>query len=106
MNQNLIKFQSIPWEQPKTGVQQKIYSDGKRRLRLLQFHDTFIEEDWCQKGHVGYVLSGEMTIDFNGTLKHYQQGDGLWIEAGESSKHKVLMKEGKSVELILFESEE
>lgn len=71
----------------------------------MKFLDNFVEEEWCVSGHIGYVLDGEMTIDFNGTIKNYKKGDGLWIKEGESSKHKAIIKKGKQVELILFEVE-
>lgn len=100
-----IEFQNIKWEKPKNGVEQKVYSDGIQRIRLLRFLDDFIEEEWCINGHIGYVLDGEMTIDFNGIIKSYKKGDGLWINAGEASKHKAIIQKGKQVELILFEVE-
>ncbi len=100
-----IDFEHIPWEEPATGVAQKIYSDGKSRLRLLRFSDDFVEQEWCAKGHVGYVLDGEMDIDFNGTRQHYKKGDGLWIGKGEAAKHKVMIEKGKFIVLILFETE-
>lgn len=105
MTEPLIAFREIPWEHPAPGVAQKVSSDGTKRLRLLRFADSFVEEDWCPKGHVGYVMSGEMHISFNGNLRKFQTGDGLWIEPGDESKHKVIMTKGKRVELILFESE-
>jgi len=104
--ENLLKFGDLEWDKPHVGVEQKFYSDGKTRIRLLRFYDDFVEEHWCTKGHIGYVLDGEMTIDFNGELKNYQKGDGLWIVKGEQSKHKVLIEKGKHVELLLFEPEE
>lgn len=106
MDENLIKFENIEWDKPKMGVRQKIYSNGKTRLRLLQFSEDFIEEDWCIKGHVGFVLNGIMRIDFNGTIKRYKKGDGIWINQGDANKHKVMIEKGQHIELILFESEE
>jgi quercetin dioxygenase-like cupin family protein len=63
-----------------------------------------VEEDWCLNGHVGYVLSGEMSINFNGIIHHFKQGDGLWIEPTAAHQHKVMIEKGKQVELILFEA--
>ena len=104
MTDNLIHFENLDWERPKEGVEQKVYSVGNERLRLLRFQDSFIEKEWCFDGHIGFVLQGEMKIDFNGTIKNYKKGDGLWINGGESSKHKVIIEKGKQIELILFES--
>ena len=104
MNQNKIDFNSLKWETPNKGVKQKILSKGNQRLRLLRFYDDFTEENWCLKGHIGYVTAGEMTIDFNGEMVKYKEGDGLWIERGEKNKHKAIIEKEKFVELILFET--
>lgn len=101
MLDKLIHFNDLEWEQPKEGAEQKVHSVGNKRLRLVRLHDTLIEEAWCLNGHIGFVVAGEMSIDFNGTVVKYQQGDGLWITKGE--RHKVIIEKGKFVELILFE---
>ncbi len=105
MNENLIRFVKLNWETPAEGVEQKVYSNGHQRMRLLRFYDNFVETEWCTNGHVGYILKGEMKISFNGIIKSYRQRDGLWIEGGEKSKHKVIMEKGKQAEIILFENE-
>jgi hypothetical protein len=104
MFDNIIHFESLDWENPKEGVEQKVYSKGKKKMRLLVFQDTFIEEGWCLNGHVGFVLDGEMNVDFSGSIRKYKKGDGIWIDEGKSSKHKVVIEKGKHVELVLFES--
>ncbi|MDP5168655.1 MAG: cupin domain-containing protein [Bacteroidia bacterium] len=104
MIDQLIRFEEIPWERPANGVTQKIYATDGQRLRLIRFGDDFVEKKWCMAGHIGFVLSGEMSIDFDGAIQHYRQGDGLWIVAGETSRHKVRIDQGKQVELILFET--
>jgi len=103
MTDKLICFDKMDWEKPNKGVEQKIYSDGEKRLRLLKFSDDFIENDWCLSAHVGFVLDGEMKIDFNGDINFYKKGDGLWINKGDKSKHKVIIEKGKQIKLILFE---
>ncbi|MEQ9187826.1 MAG: hypothetical protein RLP15_08825 [Cryomorphaceae bacterium] len=103
MDNVLIKFDALDWEPFRRGAEQKIHDYGESRMRMLRFHDDFIEEDWCQHGHIGYVLEGTMTVNFNGTMKAYKMGDGLWIQEGDAEKHKVIIKEGEHVVLILFE---
>ncbi len=103
MDKFRIGFEEIAWENPKTGVFQKIYADGHKQIRLLRFEYGFVEVEWCRKGHIGYVLNGSMTINFNGTHKSFGKGDGLWIEAGEGHQHKVIMEKDGFVELVLFE---
>jgi hypothetical protein len=38
-------------------------------LRQIGFDADFVKEDWCRKVHLGYVISGEKSVDFNGTIK-------------------------------------
>ena len=105
MTEKLINFKKLNWEKPQKGVEQKVYSDGTVKMRLLRFLDNFVEDEWCLKGHIGFVLNGEMKIDFNGEIKNYNKGDGIWINEGPDSKHKVIIEKGNQIELILFESE-
>ena len=62
---------------PQTGVREKVHICENQRLRLVQFHDNFIEKGWCTKGHIGFVLKGQIHINFDGYIKKYQQGDNL-----------------------------
>ena len=104
MNDKLIRFDNIDWESPQEGVRQKVYVGNGKKLRLLVFRESFIEKEWCLKGHVGYVIEGEMKINFDGNIQSYRKGDGIWIDEGERSKHKVIIEKGKQIMLILFES--
>lgn len=104
MNTKQIDFKTLEWEKPGIGVEQKQFLNGNQRIRLLRFYDDFIEDNWCVKGHIGYVIDGEMTINFSGNLVQFKKGDGVWIETDKDSKHKVLIPKGKFVELILFEN--
>lgn len=82
-----VDFDSLPWQSSLKGARYKAFQQGNRKLRLLEFSRGFIEPDWCVKGHVGYVLAGEVEIDFNGKLVRFSTGDGVFILPGEEHKH-------------------
>lgn len=103
MKDVLIQFNELEWKVQGKGVRTKEYLKGNQKIRIIEFSEGFVEEDWCTKGHIGYVLEGAMRIDFNGRIISYEKGDGLWIEQGEEQKHKVLIQAGESVQLLLFE---
>ena len=88
MAQYKIDFESMEWEVPADGVRFKAYEQGGRKLRLVEFTKEFVEVDWCTKGHVGYILEGQMEIDFDGEKEALSPGDGIFILAGEEHKHK------------------
>ena len=88
MEQCKIDFTSIPWEMPADGVRFKAYKQNGKQVRLVEFTDKFVETDWCTKGHIGYILEGQMEIDFDGTKEIFGPGDGVFIPEGEKHKHK------------------
>ncbi|MHC4124089.1 MAG: cupin domain-containing protein [Planctomycetota bacterium] len=88
MERYRIDFESMAWESPADGVRFKAYEQGGRKLRLVEFGKDFVEPDWCTKGHIGYILEGQMEIDFDGNVITFGPSDGIFIPAGEEHKHK------------------
>ena len=99
----LIEFDKLAWNEPVTGVRVKIFRLGIQQIRLVEFSEGFVELDWCQKGHAGYVLDGEFSIDYSGKLERYKKGNVIFIPEGEQAKHKVILGKGERVTLLLFE---
>ena len=100
MNAFKIPFAELPWENPRPHVQQKLMSSGNRQFRIVKFDHEFIEKDWCIKDHIGYVVSGEMHIDFDSTIKKFEPGDAIHIPHGQRHKITVI---SESVTLFLTE---
>ena len=97
-----VDFESMEWESSADGVRFKAYEQDGRKLRLVEFSKDFVETDWCTKGHIGYILEGKVEIDFNGDVIVFDQGDGLFILAGEKHRHKARVLTDK-VKAILIE---
>ena len=102
MKQHKINFESMEWESPTDGVRFKAYQKGGRKLRLVEFSKEFVEPDWCTKGHIGYILEGQMEIDFDGNNEVFGPGNGVFIPAGQDNKHKGRVITDK-VKAILIE---
>jgi quercetin dioxygenase-like cupin family protein len=98
-----IDFRKKPWESPAPGIWQKAYKEGSRMIRLVEFTEEFKENDWCTKGHIGYVLEGRLSIDFDGTVMEFNPGDGLFIPEGDKNRHKGHVQKGEKALLVLFE---
>jgi len=99
----LIRFDEQEWDTTGLGVRSKEYISGNQRIRLVEFSNGFVEPDWCIKGHMGYVIEGTFSIDFNGTISRVNQGDILFIPEGKENKHKAFLGTGERVLLVLFE---
>ena len=102
MERYKIDFKSLPWESPIIGVKFKAFEQNGRKLRLVEFSKEFVEPDWCTKAHVGYILEGQIEIDFDGKKEVFGPGDGVFIPAGEEHKHKARVLTGK-VKIIAVE---
>ncbi|MCX7193376.1 MAG: phosrestin [Proteobacteria bacterium] len=84
-----VQFDLIEWQCALPGARFKAFRDGSKQLRLLEFTSEFVEPEWCEKGHVGIVLKGELEIDFQGSRIRYPEGSGIFIPSGTSSSHKA-----------------
>lgn len=89
VNTSAINFDQIEWESPQPGMRCKVFTDGSRLIRLVEFSEEFVEAHWCEKAHVGFVLSGELDIDFSGHVVRFPEGSALSIPPGSSYAHKA-----------------
>ena len=103
MVEYLIGFKEIAWESPAPGVRQKAFVKDGQRIRLVEFTDSFFEPEWCTRGHIGYILEGRISIDFDGKQIEFKAGDGLFIPEGEGNKHKGSVEKGEKALIVLFE---
>ena len=83
-----VSFENMAWEQVRPDVRQKIYCEGSRQIRLVEFETSDGAEHWCETGHIGYVLKGALSISFDGNVISFKAGDGLFIPSGAASKHR------------------
>jgi quercetin dioxygenase-like cupin family protein len=88
MGQYKIDFKTMPWDTPTVGVRFKAHEQDGRKLRLVEFTKEFVEPDWCTKGHIGYILEGQMELDCDGKVIIFGPGDGIFIPEGREHKHK------------------
>ena len=105
MTEYRVDFESLEWQTSLPGARFKAFQQGNRTLRLLEFTQGFAEPDWCTKGHIGYVLEGQLDVDFDGRIVRYSAGNGLIIPAGAESRHRASVLT-QVVRLLLVEDAE
>jgi hypothetical protein len=104
MENLLIKFRELEWSNLTPGLRKKEIIISDKKLRLVEFSDNFVELDWCCKGHIGYIIEGRITLDFDGRTVHYEKGDGVFIPEGPATKHKGRVKKGEKALAFLVEN--
>jgi mannose-6-phosphate isomerase-like protein (cupin superfamily) len=85
----LVDFDSMAWASPMPGVRQKIYRVETRVLRLVEYSRDMLPH-WCDKGHIGHIVEGQLSIEFKTGTDHFGPGDALFIPAGSEHAHRAL----------------
>ncbi len=98
----IVRFASMDWRSPAANIRQKVSASGSQQIRLLELRRGLEHPEWCMKGHVGYVLEGSLTLEFEDSSVELSAGDGLIIPGGAASRHKPKPTSDRVV-LILFE---
>ncbi len=93
-------LQSQDWNASTPGFRFKAVRRHGKQLRLVEFEPG--DQEWCTTGHVGYVLEGELELEFRDNTETLRKGDGLLIRAGEAERHKPRAI-GSTVRLLLVE---
>ena len=70
------------------GVRQKVITDGNKKLRLVEFLPT-LPLHWCEKGHCGCILEGQLEVEFESGTHVFEPGDGVFIPDGHAHKHRA-----------------
>jgi quercetin dioxygenase-like cupin family protein len=83
-----IGFDVLEWENPIPGVRQKVFSDGGRRVRLVEY-TAGMEPHWCSRGHHGCILEGRFEIEFDSGAEIFEKGDGVFIPGGDEHRHRA-----------------
>jgi hypothetical protein len=82
------------------GAREKVWNDGRRRVRLLELDSRFVEAEWCQKPHFGMVLEGTLEMDSHGAVERFSVGQCLTILPGDGHKARSV---SAIVRLVLFD---
>ena len=58
-----LVFDDLPWFEAGDGMRYKRIQQGDTQLRLVEWDRAMVHANWCFKGHIGYVIEGEVEID-------------------------------------------
>ncbi len=87
-----VAFDQLAWEIVAQGMRQKVFDQQEVRLRIVEYGRDFKESDWCIRGHVGYVIEGEMQIDFDGQITTVRADEAILIPAGRRHRHHATVQ--------------
>jgi quercetin dioxygenase-like cupin family protein len=82
-----IVFREMAWLDVGSGARARQAGAGGRQIRVLEITPEMVHPEWCEKGHAGIVLEGELELRFEDQVVHYGTGDGFIIPSGPNDRH-------------------
>lgn len=74
---------------------------GDVQVRLVEYSPGYVGDHWCNKGHIAFVVAGQMQIERrDGTIWIVPAGT-TWLAAdNDGSPHRACSREGASVFIV------
>jgi quercetin dioxygenase-like cupin family protein len=79
-----IDFASLAWDgwNSETLARVKAAEADGYEMRLFELGPSFVEPQWCTRGHVGYVVSGQYITDLDDGTLQMRAGQGFVLPPG------------------------
>lgn len=85
--QHKVDFSKLEWKSLIEGVRHKYFDQNNICMRFIEYSKE-MPLHWCEKGHYGYLIEGQMEIEYENEKIIYQSGDGIFIPDGPDHKHR------------------
>jgi quercetin dioxygenase-like cupin family protein len=83
-----IVFDDHEWFEAGDGMRYKRIQLGDTQVRLVEWDKAMVHANWCSKGHIAYVIEGDVEIDIAGKVFRYGPGDVFIVPEGEEHRHR------------------
>ena len=60
-----VPFDRLPWTDDAPGIRAREAEVSGARWATVEYSPGVGREDWCEEGHRGYVLKGEIEYEFD-----------------------------------------
>jgi quercetin dioxygenase-like cupin family protein len=79
-----VRFSAIDWEDDVPGIRDRATSVDGARWAIVEYAAGAAREEWCEEGHRGLVLAGEIEYEFadGGERLRAQEGDAFLLPGG------------------------
>ncbi len=84
-----LAFDDVDWEPALGGTARlkRIVNDGKG-FRMVELTPKTVHAHWCEIGHIGMIVEGDLEIDFDGDKINMHAGDAISIPDGVKDRHR------------------
>jgi hypothetical protein len=74
---------------------------GDIQLRLVVYSPNYVADHWCHKGHIVFVILGQLTIEHRETLTYtLESGTSYHVADDDGPPHRVLSENGATIFIV------
>lgn len=79
----------------------RTHENGDLRLRAVDYGSGYLADHWCDRGHVIYVLEGELELELqDGRSVRLQPGMSVHVSDHGDAAHRVRSEPGAKVFIL------
>ena len=84
----LVALESREWEDEAPGVRARAARADGRRWAIVEYAGGASRDEWCDDGHRGFVLAGEIEYEFGDGHPPIaaREGQGFVLPAGQAHR--------------------
>lgn len=79
----------------------RTFEAGNIRVRMVEYSSGFGSDHWCGRGHVLFVLEGELVIKLkDGNVFNLTSGTSFQVSDDEENPHRAFTEKGAKVFIV------
>ena len=88
---DIVEFAARPLEPEAPGIASRAVVVNGVRWALVEYEAGVLREEWCEEGHSGYVLDGDVTYEFfdGRTPMQVRAGQGFTLPDGDAHRGRA-----------------
>jgi quercetin dioxygenase-like cupin family protein len=79
----------------------KVFKEGNIRVRIVEYSPGYKADHWCPKGHVIYLLEGEITTELDDGRIFVTKAGSSYQVADDIGSHRTFT--GKGAKLLIVD---
>lgn len=77
------------------------FESGNLRVRMVEYSPGYVADHWCSRGHVVFVLEGELITELKDGRKFFlKQGSSYQVMSDESNPHMSRTERGAKLFIV------
>lgn len=73
---------------------------GSIKIRHVDYSANYEADHWCEKGHLVFVLSGQLSLEHKDNTIHTLNKDSVYVVGDDSMAHKAKSQVGARVLIV------